>query len=89
MEQRRFGNTDLFTSAIGFGTWEMSVRQYGHINTGEAARAVQSAIAQGITLFDTSETYGPFTSEALLGRALGQAPQRCPARHQGWFHLPR
>ncbi len=72
MEQRRFGNTDLFTSAIGFGTWEMSVRQYGHINTGEAARAVQSAIAQGITLFDTSETYGPFTSEALLGRALGK-----------------
>ena len=34
-------------------------------------RAVQSAIDHGVTLFDTSETYGPFTSEALLGRALG------------------
>lgn len=49
----------------------MSVRQYGHIDTGEAARAVQSAIDHGITLFDTSETYGPFTSEKLLGQALG------------------
>ena len=71
MEQRRFGNTDLVTSAIGFGTWEMSVRQYGHIDTGEAARAVHSAIDHGVTLFDTSETYGPFTSETLLGQALG------------------
>ena len=32
---------------------------------------MQSAIDQGITLFDTSETYGPYHSERLLGRALG------------------
>ena len=71
MEQRRFGNSDLYASAIGFGAWEMSSRQYGHIDAGEAARAVQSAIDKGITLFDTSETYGPYHSERLLGRALG------------------
>ncbi len=70
MEKRQFGNSDLYASAIGFGTWEMSTRQYGHIDAGEATRAVQSAIDQGITLFDTSETYGPFHSERLLGRAL-------------------
>ena len=33
---------------------------------------MQGAIDRGITLFDTSETYGPFTSEALLGQALGK-----------------
>ena len=71
MEQRQFGSSDLKASAIGFGTWEMSSRQYGHIDAGEAARAVQSAIDQGITLFDTSETYGPYHSERLLGRSLG------------------
>ena len=71
MEHRQFGNSDLYASAIGFGTWEMSARQYGHIDAGEATRAVQSAIDQGITLFDTSETYGPYHSERLLGRALG------------------
>ena len=72
MEQRRFGTTDLFSSAIGFGTWEMSVRQYGQIDPREATHAVRSAIDQGITLFDTAETYGPFESEKLLGRALGE-----------------
>ena len=71
MEQRQFGSSDLKASAIGFGAWEMSGRQYGHIDAGEATRAVQSAIDQGITLFDTSETYGPYHSERLLGRALG------------------
>lgn len=71
MEQRQFGSSDLYASAIGFGAWEMSTRQYGHIDAGEATRAVQSAIDQGITLFDTSETYGPYHSERLLGRALG------------------
>ena len=72
MKERRFGNSDLYTSAIGFGTWEMSVRQYGNIDPAEAERAVQSAIDQGVTLFDTAETYGPFTSETLLGKALGK-----------------
>ena len=71
MEQRRFGKSDLYASAIGFGTWEMSTRQYGHIDADEATRAVHSAIDQGVTLFDTSETYGPYHSERLLGRALG------------------
>ncbi len=71
MHQRRFGNSELRSSAIGFGTWEMSVRQYGHIDSAAATRAVHSAIDHGITLFDSSETYGPFTSEELLGRALG------------------
>ena len=72
MQYRRFGQTDLQSSVIGFGTWEMSVRQYGHIDVPAATRAVQSAIDHGVTLFDTSETYGPFTSEALLGKALGK-----------------
>ena len=72
MENRRFGETELSSSVIGFGCWEMSVRQYGHIDVPAAARAVQSAIDHGVTLFDTAETYGPFASETLLGKALGK-----------------
>lgn len=75
MEQRRFGSTELLSSAIGFGTWQMSVRQYGHIDIVEASRAAQRAIDHGITLFDTAETYGPFTAEKLLGQALGRRRQ--------------
>ncbi|MDH3678647.1 MAG: aldo/keto reductase, partial [Acidimicrobiia bacterium] len=71
MEQRRFGTTDLMTSAIGFGTWEMSTTMYGDIDVDEASRAVNAAIDRGITLFDTAEVYGPFHSEELLAKAIG------------------
>ena len=37
MEQRRFGDTDLVSSALGFGTWEMSTTEYGHIDVDEAS----------------------------------------------------
>ena len=71
MEQRRIGGTDLVTSAIGFGTWEMSTTMYGDIDVADASRAVNAAIDHGINLVDTAEIYGPFHSEELLAKALG------------------
>ena len=71
MEHRQFGNSDLYASAIGFGTWEMSTRQYGHIDAGEATRAVQSAIDQGIT---------PSTLGDLRSLPLGGLPGACSGR---------
>ncbi len=71
MERRPLGNTDLMTSPIGFGTWEMSTTMYGSIDVDAASRAVHAAIDHGINLFDTAEVYGPFHSEELLGKALG------------------
>ena len=72
MEQRRFGDSDLVCSALGFGTWEMGTTQYGHIDVDEASAAVNAAIDRGITLFDTAEVYGPYHSEEILAKALGQ-----------------
>ena len=71
MEQRQLGDSGLFSSAIGFGTWEMSTTMYGHIDVKEASDAVNAAIDHGITLFDTAEVYGPYHSEVLLAKALG------------------
>jgi aryl-alcohol dehydrogenase-like predicted oxidoreductase len=71
MEQRRFGDSDLVCSALGFGTWELSTTQYGEIDVEEASKAVHAAIDRGITLFDTAEVYGPYHSEEILGKALG------------------
>ena len=70
MEKRRIGDSELVCSALGFGGWEMSDLSYGRIDLQEAERTVGAAIDSGITLFDTAEAYGPFTSEDLLGRAL-------------------
>ncbi|MCY3841178.1 MAG: aldo/keto reductase [Gammaproteobacteria bacterium] len=71
MEHRNFGNTDLNCSVVGFGTWEMGGTQYGDIDLKAVVRAVEMAVDHGITLFDTAEVYGPFTSEELLAQGLG------------------
>src|SRR6516225_3060750 len=70
MEYRRFGKTDLKVSAIGFGCWEIG-GTYGRIDESQFAHAVQSAIDNGITCFDTAEAYGMGVSEEALARALG------------------
>jgi aryl-alcohol dehydrogenase-like predicted oxidoreductase len=71
MEQRRFGNSDLVCSAVGFGTWELSTSQYGAIDADEAGKAMHAAIDRGVTLVDTAEAYGPFLCEKIVGKALG------------------
>jgi aryl-alcohol dehydrogenase-like predicted oxidoreductase len=70
MEYRSFGKTGIEVSAIGFGCWEIG-GTYGRIDEGQFARAVQTAIDNGITCFDTAEAYGMGVSEEALGRALG------------------
>ena len=65
------GSTDLMCSPVGFGTWEMSTTMYGEIDVDAASRAVNAAIDRGINLFDTAEVYGPYHSERLLARAMG------------------
>jgi aryl-alcohol dehydrogenase-like predicted oxidoreductase len=75
MEQRQFGDTDLWTSAIGFGTWALGTTQYGEIDVQEAGKALQQAIDAGITLVDTAEAYGPNFCEEILGKALGDRRQ--------------
>src|SRR6266481_3086508 len=70
MEYRQFGKTDLEVSAIGFGCWEIG-GTYGRIDESQFQRAVEQAIDNGITCFDTAEAYGMGVSEQALGRALG------------------
>jgi aryl-alcohol dehydrogenase-like predicted oxidoreductase len=71
MQQKEMGDSGLVCSALGFGTWELSTTQYGAIDVAQASNAVAMAIDHGITLFDTAEVYGPYHSEELLGKALG------------------
>jgi aryl-alcohol dehydrogenase-like predicted oxidoreductase len=72
MQYRKFGNSDLVTSAIGFGGWPMGRGQYGSFDEDEVVRAVHAAIDCGITLFDTAAGYGWGAGEELLGKALGE-----------------
>jgi aryl-alcohol dehydrogenase-like predicted oxidoreductase len=70
VEYRKFGQTGLEVSAIGFGCWEMG-GTYGHIEDKEVVRAIGAAMDLGVNLFDTAEAYGFGRSERLLAKGLG------------------
>jgi aryl-alcohol dehydrogenase-like predicted oxidoreductase len=74
MQKRKLGNRGLEVSAIGLGCMGLS---YGYGPATEKQRAItliRTAVDWGVTLFDTAESYGPFTNEELVGEAL--APYR-------------
>src|SRR5690349_410944 len=63
----------LKVSVIGLGTWQFGTREwgYGHEYAHQVAPAlVHRATQLGITLIDTAESYGPRTSEHIIGEAL-------------------
>lgn len=69
LSTRRLGTQGLEVSAIGLGCMGMS-QSYGPADEGESIATLHRAIELGCTFLDTAEVYGPFTNEALLGRAL-------------------
>src|SRR5260370_13377378 len=77
MRTRRFGDTDLECSAIGFGTWALGSDWWGEHEDPDAL--ISSALDLGVTFFDTANTYGQGLHEEILGAALPRArpPRAC------------
>ncbi len=69
MEQRHLGSQGLVVSAMGLGCMGMSEFYGGH-DDAESITTIHRAIDLGITLLDTSDSYGPKTNEQLVGRAI-------------------
>jgi aryl-alcohol dehydrogenase-like predicted oxidoreductase len=69
MDQRNLGG--LSVGAIGLGCMGMThAYTTGERDDAESIRVIHRAIDLGVTLIDTSDVYGPFTNEELVGRAL-------------------
>jgi aryl-alcohol dehydrogenase-like predicted oxidoreductase len=68
---RRFGNTDLEASEIGFGTWALGSSWWGEVTEDDGERLLLRALELGITFFDTGDAYGRGANEELVGRVLG------------------
>ena len=66
-----FGKTGIKVSAIGLGTWNIG-NQWGEVDDATAWATVRSAFENGVTLYDTAESYGTPNglSEMRLGTAL-------------------
>ncbi|WP_329236540.1 aldo/keto reductase [Actinoallomurus sp. NBC_01490] len=68
MRYRTLGDSGLRVSVVGLGCNNIG----GRIDAARTREVVDAAIDEGVTLFDTAESYGapPGTSEELLGEAL-------------------
>jgi aryl-alcohol dehydrogenase-like predicted oxidoreductase len=60
----------LEVSAIGLGCMGLSYGYGVAPDKRDAIGLIRDAFDHGVTLFDTAESYGPFTNEELLGEAL-------------------
>src|SRR3954465_5755124 len=69
MEQRRLGRQGLTVSAMGLGGRGMSVAS-GPSDESESVATIHRALDLGVNLLDTSDAYGPFTNEELVGKAI-------------------
>lgn len=67
MESRTLGS--LTVSALGLGCMGMS-EFYGQSDENESIATIQAFLDAGGSLLDTADMYGPFTNEALVGRAI-------------------
>jgi aryl-alcohol dehydrogenase-like predicted oxidoreductase len=76
MKTRTLGNSGLEVSALGLGCMGMSANAGPPGDPVEMAALIRGAVDRGVTFFDTAESYGPFTNEVLVGKALE------PVRHQ-------
>ena len=70
MHKRKLGNRGPEVSALGLGCMGMSFGYGPAVDKRDGIALIRSAVARGVTFFDTAEVYGPFSNEALVGEAL-------------------
>jgi len=78
MQYRKFGNTDLVVSEIGFGAWAIgggamigsTAIGWGDADDNVSIKAIHTALDAGINFFDTADIYGLGHSEELLGKTI-------------------
>src|ERR1022692_1063112 len=69
MNQRKLGSHGLVVSELGLGCMGMS-EFYGPRDDQESIATIHRALDLGVTFLDTSDVYGPYKNEELVGQAI-------------------
>ena len=82
METRRLGNSDLYITRVGLGTWAIGGPGYefgwGPQDDRASIEAIHRALELGVNWIDTAAVYGLGHSEAIVARALQTWPGQRP-----------
>jgi len=75
MRKRPLGTTGISVSELGLGTWGLSGDGYSPLPESEQDAVIERALALGVTLFDTADSYGKGAMETRLGERLAAYPE--------------
>jgi aryl-alcohol dehydrogenase-like predicted oxidoreductase len=71
---RILGKTGYSVSEVGFGAWAIG-GTWGEVTEASAMAALNEAVDQGITFFDTADVYGDGRSERLIAMLQEERPE--------------
>jgi aryl-alcohol dehydrogenase-like predicted oxidoreductase len=66
MESRHIDRLERDVSVVGLGTWQLGA-EWGTVEEDDARAVLDTALAQGITFYDTADVYGDGRSERFVG----------------------
>jgi len=92
MQKRELGATGIRVSALALGTWGLSGEGYGPVAESEQDSVIDRALALGVTLFETADSYAKGAMEKRLGERLPAGDKVAVATKIGTDHeasLPR
>jgi aryl-alcohol dehydrogenase-like predicted oxidoreductase len=75
MRKRLLGKTGLSVSELSLGTWGLSGDGYAAVPEVEQDAVIERAVALGVTLFETADSYGKGGMETRLGERLAKHPE--------------
>jgi len=82
MKTKQLGNSDLFITPVGFGSWAIGGAgwqfAWGKQNDADSVAAIHRALELGANWIDTAAVYGLGHSEEVVTRALATRPGSRP-----------
>ncbi len=71
MELKQLGNTDIYTTPLTYGAWEIGGAPFFFdLPEKEAVKVIRHSYEAGINAFDTAPVYGFGRSEKIVGKAV-------------------